>query len=193
MADPAALRTRRYRLHRRGDHSICVVGRCSVVTPPVTRDTASDQREQTGGLEAPGRALWSEVTGAMPLTALQRVLLLEACRIVDRLDKLDAQLRGDDRGWLEIELPDDDRDREVVVIVDRALVEARQQAVALKQLVGEIRQADKPAARPTTTRSAAASESAGASAEPAGEEEGESLADLIQLANHAARRDSPAG
>src|ERR1035437_73127 len=24
MADPAALRTRRYRLHRRGDHSLCV-------------------------------------------------------------------------------------------------------------------------------------------------------------------------
>jgi len=64
-----------------------------------------------------------------------KALLLEACRIGDRLDRLDRHLDGED--WLNFEVNDD---RTVVtVIVDKALAEARQQALAFKQIVSELR------------------------------------------------------
>jgi hypothetical protein len=141
MAETGAQRQRRYRLHKRGDHTLCVVGRCPEVTPPVTRHTGSDQREQTGGLDAPGRALWSEVTEGQKLPPLQTALLLQICRTVDRLDKLDAQLRGDEDSWLTVERDPDDPEAPVQVIVDKALAEERLQATALKTLIGEFRQA----------------------------------------------------
>jgi hypothetical protein len=71
------------------------------------------------------------------LPALQAVLLLEACRIADRLDKLDAQLRGED--WLRFLV--DEAGTAVSVVVDKPLAEARQQATALKQIVAELRTA----------------------------------------------------
>lgn len=87
-------------------------------------------------LGLPGRDLWVEME-AEGLPPMQRVLLLEACRITDRLEKLDRQLAGED--WLRFRL--DDEGVEVTVIIDKALSEARQQATALKQIMGELRQA----------------------------------------------------
>lgn len=47
MAEPAALRAKRYRQHKQGNHSLCVAGRCEglggtsrTVTPPVTPPAA---------------------------------------------------------------------------------------------------------------------------------------------------------
>lgn len=161
MADEPALRQRRYRLHKRGDHSLCVVDRCPEVTPPVTRNTASDQGERTSGLAAAGANLWSLMTAGAMLGPMQKVLLLEACRIVDRLEKLDAQLRGVDREFLSLEpIPDDDRT--YVLIVDKALSESRQQAATLKGLLAEIRQAGRTGVRPAAGTGAPAKE------EPAG-------------------------
>lgn len=88
---------------------------------------------------AAGLNLWREMTKQGALPPMQAVLLLEACRITDRLEKLDAKLRGEDREWLELDERDDGR--MVFVIVDKALSEARQQATALKQIVSELRQA----------------------------------------------------
>ena len=42
------------------------------------------------GLLNGGRSLWSSITKAHDLDACQKVLLLEACRAKDRLDRLDA-------------------------------------------------------------------------------------------------------
>lgn len=66
------------------------------------------------------------------------MLLEEACRIADRLDKLEAILSGSDEGWMRFRTNDDGS--EVTVTLDRALAESRAQAVALKQIVAEIRQ-----------------------------------------------------
>jgi hypothetical protein len=74
------------------------------------------------------------------LPPAQQVLLEEACRITDRLDKLDALLGGDAEDWLALVEDKGDPDRQIVVI-DRPLAEARQQATALKQLLVEIRAA----------------------------------------------------
>lgn len=65
-----------------------------------------------------------------------RVLLEESCRIADRLDRLDALLAGDLDAWVRVL---DGRDGEgVELVIDSALGEARQQALALRQLLGSI-------------------------------------------------------
>jgi hypothetical protein len=93
--------------------------------------------------------LWREMNGDQLAPAV-RVLLEEACRIADRLDKLDRLLDGDAEQWVRLVEDRGDPERQFVVI-DRPLAEARQQATALKQLIAEIRAADtgkagKPAA-----------------------------------------------
>lgn len=63
------------------------------------------------------------------------LLLEEACRIADRLDRLDALLVGDADTWARL---DHRRDGTTEVVVDSALTEARQQALALRQLLASI-------------------------------------------------------
>lgn len=63
------------------------------------------------------------------------VLILEACRIADRLEKLDSLLSGDENTWLTLE---NGRDGVLEVRVDGALQESRQQTTVLRQLLAEI-------------------------------------------------------
>lgn len=86
-----------------------------------------------------GVTLWRDMNGDT-LPPAQRVLLEEACRIADRLDALDCLLTGDARSWVSLVEDKGDPERQLVVI-DRPLAEARQQATALKQLIAEIRTA----------------------------------------------------
>ena len=145
MADSPAIRQKRYRLHSRGDHSLCVLGRCSDVTPPVTRNTGPDLHEQGDhGLGRAGARLWSEMNAGALLGPMQRVLLLEACRMTDRLEKFNAVLTGDVQTWLTLELRKDDEDefeRTFVIVVNNAAAEARQLAGTLKTVMSEIRMA----------------------------------------------------
>lgn len=69
------------------------------------------------------------------------VLVVEAGRIVDRLDDLDAVLSGDVDTWLTIA---EGRDGDINLRVDSALTEARQQASVLRQLLVEIARRRKP-------------------------------------------------
>lgn len=57
---------------------------------------------------------------------------------MDRLDRLDGILKGDPGEWMRFRVSEDGA--EVTVTLDRALAESRQQAVALKQIVAELRQ-----------------------------------------------------
>lgn len=130
-----AERQRRSRAHRRGDHSLCDPTRCdpTAVTPPVTGHVTTRPR-----LDRRGRRLWGELAGKDKPGPAELVLIEEACRIADRLDRLDALVRGDADAWLRFSVSDDGT--EVTVVIDKALSEARQQAVALKQLLAELRQ-----------------------------------------------------
>ena len=130
-------RSRRLRAHRKGDHSLCLAT-CDGTAVAV----ASATRATPVGLGARGRKLWRELTADEPGPA-ERLLIEEACRIADRLDKLDAQLRGDAEAWLRFVV--DDTGAEVTITIDRALAEARQQAVALKALLAELRATRAPA------------------------------------------------
>lgn len=140
MADSAALRARRARLHAKGNHSLCKPGGSCPDAPPVV---AQEQRTSRGCDGERGARLWQDMDGDK-LAPGQRVLLEEACRIADRLDQLDALLRGEADVWARITLPKGD-DSELVLRVDAAMSEARQHATALKQLVAELRAAAVPA------------------------------------------------
>lgn len=147
MASTSAERQRRSRLHRKGDHSLCDESRCdgSTVTPEL--------RPPLLGLR--GRRLWEDLgpdNGSLSPT--DRVLLEEICRAADRLDKLDALLRGDDAAWVSLALGDGGET--VTVVVDKLLAESRQQQVAFKQLLSEFRQsvgAAGKSAPPSTSQS----------------------------------------
>lgn len=93
------------------------------------------RRRQVRRFDVRGQRLWDahheQVAGERGL-----VLLEEACRTVDRLDKLDALLKGDAAVWCR--LVHNDRSDVYEVMVDGPLVEARQQANVLRQLVAAL-------------------------------------------------------
>lgn len=114
-----------------------------------------------------GSALWDELIDGRSPDASQVMLIGEACRVADRLERLDAVLLGKGRVWIEIatDVRDDDK---VAVVVDSVLGEARQQQTVLRQLLvtlgaGKLAASrkgrsalDEVAARRTARRSAAA-------------------------------------
>ncbi|MCU1590038.1 MAG: hypothetical protein JWP11_1294 [Frankiales bacterium] len=92
-----------------------------------------------------GRKLWSQLhAGGKVFDPLADLLAEEACRIADRLEQLDAILTGRSAEWITFREVDDGG-REVQVVVDGALAEARQQATALKGLIAQLEKARPPA------------------------------------------------
>ena len=81
------------------------------------------------GLGPRAAALWDGMTaaGQPPWRA---VLLGEACRLTERLDRLAALLNGDAYSWLRLEL--DELDEVYDLRVDAAVAEARQTTGALR-------------------------------------------------------------
>ena len=93
------------------------------------------------GLAAGGRKLWSAICSDHDdLEATQLVQLEEACRAKDRLDKLDAMLRGDASVWSQIEL--DYTGQPVSLRIDAALNQANATANLMKQLLAALRLPD---------------------------------------------------
>lgn len=99
-----------------------------------------------GDLRERGQLFWSEVSSAVELDPSGFVLLGEACRIIDRLDRLSAALNGKGRDWLkladEIEVVSerfgDGKKVSVKVTVDGLLSESRQQQMALKSVLAQL-------------------------------------------------------
>jgi hypothetical protein len=89
------------------------------------------------GLQQRGQAIWAAY-GADSLPASLSALVEETARTADRLDKLDALLAGRRDDWAFI-LTDDMGG--VSLVIDKLLGEARQQQMAFKQLLMELRQA----------------------------------------------------
>ena len=87
------------------------------------------------GLSARGAALWEALSvGVDPAGA---VLVAEACRIADRLERLSALVDGGEAEWARVQLPRGGDD-ELVLRVDGALTEARQQTQVLRQILGQL-------------------------------------------------------
>ncbi|GGN96089.1 hypothetical protein GCM10010112_87030 [Actinoplanes lobatus] len=90
-------------------------------------------------LEFRGLSLWLEVTaGPGRLGPIELALLTEACRIVDRLERLDQFLAGTGTEWVRLAEEIEGRG-EVAIVVDQALGEARQQAGRLTSIAAELR------------------------------------------------------
>lgn len=85
------------------------------------------------GLRERGAALWVDLHEDRDRGPDERTLIVEACRMADRLDQLHVALSGEP--WLLVERGDSP----LILVVDHALGEARRTAMALKQLVGELR------------------------------------------------------
>lgn len=86
--------------------------------------------------EAAGSALWADLAAETDPFSLT-VLVIEACRLADRLSRFDELLRGEVDTWMRLthRLLTDDYELKI----DSAAAEARQTAAALRQLLVEIR------------------------------------------------------
>ncbi|TWJ23118.1 hypothetical protein [Micromonospora endolithica] len=164
MADrTAAERQRRYRARKRAEQQQRGRDAALAVTEPVTRDAVTEDAPTASEMGVRGRRLWREVIeGGATLRPAERVLLEEACRAADRLDVLDRILRGDEDAWMRLHTANEDGSI-VKVVLNNALAEARQQQVALKALVAELRTSQGGAAAPQqpSARPPAAKEDAG--------------------------------
>lgn len=94
-------------------------------------------------LDLRGRGLqfWDEVLKFAELDPSGLMLLAEACRCLDRLDRLSDALNGEGRDWLKIadEVEEIGRDKvKVQVVVDGLLSEARQQQLGFKTLMAQM-------------------------------------------------------
>ena len=89
-----------------------------------------------------GLEFWNKVTEEVNLDSSAFVLLGEACRIIDRLDRLSDALNGAGRDWLKLadEVEDIGRGKiKVHVVVDGLLSEARQQQLAFKTVMAQMK------------------------------------------------------
>jgi hypothetical protein len=128
-------------MHTSGDHSICSPARCSGAEAAARALAVADaEASSMSTLGRSGQALIDEydVEGLGPV---HRRLVLEAARIVDRLDRLDRLIAGDTDTWARLDVPRQDDGTPVRVVLNVPMGEARQQAVALRALAAELRAA----------------------------------------------------
>jgi hypothetical protein len=102
------------------------------------------------GLLKRGRELWQDMTTAHRFDAGSLVILAEACRTADRCERLDAYLRGRSKEWLTL-VDETGTGRVVIVKMDGALREARQQQLALRALLSQLGVGKAATAAPATT------------------------------------------
>lgn len=84
--------------------------------------------------ETAGQRLISDLSKEGDRYALT-VMIIEAGRIADRLEKLDDILSGEQTLWARLR---ESREGDIYVQVDGALSEARQQATVLRHLIAEV-------------------------------------------------------
>lgn len=86
------------------------------------------------GLGPRGERFWAEVEQAKgPLTAGDALLLQEACRLANRLDRFDRLIEGDQSAWAVVDWPDEEKP--AVLLIGSVVTEARQHVGELRQVV----------------------------------------------------------
>ncbi|HET6908893.1 MAG TPA: hypothetical protein VFH54_06095 [Mycobacteriales bacterium] len=100
--------------------------------PPATDPTVPSR------LGERGTRLWLELhPDGVTRDPATDALIEEACRLTDRLDRLDLLIRGQVDDWLRVTLPAGDG-TELLLVVNPLLAEARQHATALRGLLAPV-------------------------------------------------------
>jgi hypothetical protein len=81
-----------------------------------------------------GLKLFRDITKSRTLTLLEEEQLVEACRIADRLAKLNDLIDGSEDAWFRLKLPRAD-DGVIEVLINDPMKEARMHAAAFRQLM----------------------------------------------------------
>lgn len=95
-----------------------------------------------------GTELWAAMQSS-EMGPAHRVLLIEACRLADRLDRFEDVLSGG--YWFFAKVSEENPDQAEIVI-DNVLSEARQHAAALKTIVTELEPKPKGTAAPAAPK-----------------------------------------
>ena len=112
------------------------------------------------GLSTEARTLWRDLVATYSLKLADQPIVDNIARLTDRLTALDRIIRGQGSQWIEFRRDRRDGER-VEVYVDRPLAEFRAQALALRALMSELRQAHgaaRPASKPTAAAPAQTTE-----------------------------------
>jgi len=89
------------------------------------------------GLGERGQALWRSLGGDTTTDGARAVLIAEACRLADQLEKLDQIITGDDATWLELEIPVG-KPIKLVIPVQAAIAERRQSVTVFRHVLAQL-------------------------------------------------------
>lgn len=114
-------------------------------TPKLEKKNAPHRKReydplQDGYLRDSGKKLWRDIKSAYELDPVGDILLMEACRMKDRLDRLAGALSSSSSLWFELGDPIETADGEVQiqVVVNNMIAEARQLQSAIAINLGKI-------------------------------------------------------
>ena len=87
-----------------------------------------------------GRKMWDELHGQYAFDPASEVLLTEACRLKDRLERFAAALSSSKTLWFELGDVEEtmDGERQVAVVINSMVSEARQTQAALGVALGKL-------------------------------------------------------
>lgn len=91
-----------------------------------------------------GEALWRSLGGHTTTDGARAVLIAEACRLADQLDKLDQIITGDDATWLQLEIPEG-RPIKLVIPIQAAIAERRQSVTVFRHVLAQLWNVGTPA------------------------------------------------
>ena len=80
--------------------------------------------------------MWDALSVGRDFDAATSVLVAECCRIADRLERLNGILAGKGREWMSLAEQVDGE--QVSIVMDAALSESRQQALALRTIFAQL-------------------------------------------------------
>jgi hypothetical protein len=104
----------------------------------MTSTNTTPRAPASAALGAPGRTLWREITSSIDFDPQELAVLVEACRVKDRLDILDGVIRAD---GVTVASPQG-------LKAHPALTESRQQQLTLARLLAALRIPDDEDKRP---------------------------------------------
>ncbi len=110
----------------------------------MTEEPSIDEALKPSGLGARGEALWRSLGGHTTTDGARAVLIAEACRLADQLDKLDQIITGDDATWLQLEIPEG-RPIKLVIPIQAAIAERRQSVTVFRHVLGQLWNVGTPA------------------------------------------------